>query len=309
MCKRLEEPPSGVSGGELAVRLVGQNKRNYFRTTISNVKKPLIIYHGRCNDGLCSAWIAKKVFPDADFFPAIFGEDPPDVRGRDVYILDFSYRRPILLEMKEKAKSLMVLDHHKSAAKDLEGLKFCCFDMNKSGAGLAWAYFSHLTYPKMCGGFKSNMPWLVEYVQDKDLWNWSLPNSREINATISSFPMRFEAWDELSKMTPEQAYLEGKPILRYTDRQAELLMNFAREVELDGHKILAVNTFVMCSEVGNKLAEDRPFGAVWFQRDDGKFVYCLRSLPGGLDVSKIAGDHSGGGHARSAGFLSDKFIF
>jgi uncharacterized protein len=272
-------------------------------------KQPLVIFHGRCSDGFCAAWVAKKVFPEAEFFPAVFGEDPPEVKGRDVYILDFSYKRQILLEMKEKAKSLMVLDHHKSAAKDLEGLKFCCFDMNKSGAGLAWAYFSHLSYPKLSGGFKSNVPWLVEYVQDKDLWRWALPNSREVSATISSFPMKFDAYDELSKMTVEQAAIEGKSILRYTDRQADLLMNFAREVEVDGYKVLAVNTFVMCSEVGNKLAEGRPFGLVWFQRDDGKFVYCLRSVSGGLDVSQIASNHGGGGHCRSSGWISDKMIF
>lgn len=36
--------------------------------------KPLVIYHGGCWDGFCAAWLFRKAFPDAEFFPAQYGQ-------------------------------------------------------------------------------------------------------------------------------------------------------------------------------------------------------------------------------------------
>lgn len=260
---------------------------------MSNV---LIIHHARCWDGFCSAWVARKVFPEANFCPAQFGEAPPDVQGKDVYVLDFSYKRSVLLSLKYKAKSLLVLDHHKTALSELQGLPFCVFDLNKSGAGLTWQHFYK----------KSSEHWLVSYVQDRDLWRHTLPETRAVNAVISSYPLDFQKWDELSSRSLDQVIEEGGSILRYQDQVANDLVSYAREVNFDGYKVLAVNTSIMNSDVGCKLAKDRPFGIVWFQRDDGKYIYSLRSCTGGIDVSEIASHHGGGGHFASAGFVSDK---
>ena len=55
------------------------------------MQKPLVLYHANCPDGFCCAWIARKKFgPELDLVPAQYGDDPPNVVGRDVYILDFS---------------------------------------------------------------------------------------------------------------------------------------------------------------------------------------------------------------------------
>ena len=129
--------------------------------------KNIVIYHGRCTDGWASAWIAKKAYPKANFHPAQFGERPPDVKNKDALILDFSYRRPILQSLNEQAKSLTVLDHHITAEEDLAGLPYCHFNMNRSGAGLTWCYFNEIK--KRDQNFDSSMPWVVQYVQDRDL--------------------------------------------------------------------------------------------------------------------------------------------
>ena len=76
--------------------------------------------------------------------------------------------------MARDTERLLVLDHHITAEKALAGLPYAYFDLKKSGAVLAWEW-AH-DHP---------VPWILEYIQDKDLWTWALPLSREINAAIA----------------------------------------------------------------------------------------------------------------------------
>jgi uncharacterized protein len=274
------------------------------------VMRKLVCFHASCADGFTAAWIAHLNFGDnAEYMPVQYGQAPPDVRGRDVFILDFSYKRDVLHEMAASAKSLVVLDHHKTAMADLEGFADddlstghfarpkIVFDMGKSGARLTWDYF-----------FPGKMsPWIVGYTEDRDLWRWQLPESREINAAVwSYFDGSFETWDILGQITDLDPLIqEGRAIERAKAQMIDAICRNAREVEIDGHKILAANTSVLFSEVAGKLAEGRPFGAAWFVRADGKRQWSMRSRDGGVDVSEVARRHGGGGHAAAAGYESE----
>ena len=196
--------------------------------------------------------------------------------------------------MKEKAKSLLVLDHHKTAQVDLAGLPFCRFDMHKSGARLTWEYF----FP----GYPA--PWLVAYTEDRDLWTHRLPGTKEINAVIRSYPLSFETWDRLDKLDPEDLIPEGSAILRYRQQLIDAAVSQAGEIEMDGYKVLAVNCSCgeIVSEVAGELAKDRRFGVTWFETAKGQRVYSLRSRENAVDVSEIAKRHGGGGHRNAAGF-------
>ena len=274
----------------------------------------VVIYHANCPDGFTAAWVAYRKFgPGLTFFPAHYGEEPPCVRGQRVYILDFSYKRPVMRQILSSAYSVTVLDHHKTAEAELDGivdefmmrpdlianppgseLPVVCFNMEKSGARLAWEHF----FPG------EPVPWFVQYVEDRDLWRWKLPDSREINAAIGSYPWSFELWDiwQADPRFLTQLAEEGVAIERYKKQQVENICQHATEIEMDGHKILAVNTTVQFSEVAGKLAEGRPFGAAWFVRSDGKKQWSLRSRDGGVDVSEVAKRRGGGGHRNAAGF-------
>src|SRR5581483_4605210 len=85
-----------------------------------NNTRPLVLFHAFCSDGFCSAWGAHRHFGDvADYLPVQYGQDPPDVRDRDVYILDFSWKRPVMEQMAKAATRIVLLDHHRSAEADL----------------------------------------------------------------------------------------------------------------------------------------------------------------------------------------------
>lgn len=255
----------------------------------------IIIYHANCNDGHCAAWLLHRCFPDAQYVPAHYGQEPPDVTGQDVIIADFSYKREVLEEMHAKAKTLIVLDHHKTAEADLKGLHYCVFDMSKSGAMLVSDYYKQTS-------------WLVPYVQDRDLWQWALPNSREINAGLASYPLTFEDWDAVEKMGSARLISEGITILRYEKKLIDLAVRNAREHVLSGSIVLGVNSTVLFSDIAGELAKGKPFGFAWFRRKDGKYQYSLRSEPNGEDVSLIAKCYGGGGHKHAAGFESDIMV-
>lgn len=282
--------------------------------------KPMVIYHANCPDGFCGAWVAHKILgDDAEYVPAQYSQAPPDVAGRKVLIVDFSYKRPVMRDILSQAAAVTVLEHHKTAELELAGivdefvqrpdlianppgseLPVIRFDMNKSGGRLAWEHF----FP----GRKA--PWLVDYTEDRDLWRWALPGSRAINAALASYPRTFEKWDAFCSLLgdPEAEFVlanlerEGEAIIRYQDHLIDSICRCAREVEIGGHKVLAANTSVLYSEVAGKLAEGRPFGAAWFIRSDGQRQWSLRSRDGGVDVSEVARLNGGGGHRNAAGY-------
>ena len=262
----------------------------------------VVIYHGNCTDGFCSAYLARMAIPDAAFFPAQYNnlENIPDVRGKQVFILDFSYPKKVLLLMQELANSLVVLDHHKTAQEDLQDLDFCIFDLNRSGASLTKDFF----FPDISYDF-----WLVDYIEDRDLWLHKLPNTHEINAAIFSYPYDFASWDLLWTKSPEDLVNEGTAILRFQAKIVEAAVTNSQEITLQGHRVLVANSHTMQSDIAGILATDRPFGVVWSQKADGRIKYSLRSTPGiGIDVAKIAQLYGGGGHKHAAGFVTNSLI-
>lgn len=264
--------------------------------------RPLIIYHAACADGFCSAWVAHLALGEAaDYVAAAYGDPPPEVRGREVYILDFSYKRPVMVDIINQAERVVVLDHHKTAKAELAGLAeesvsrgaVITFDASQSGASLTWFHF----FPSMAP------PPIVRYVRDRDLWKWELENSLEINAVISSFPNDFAFWHRTADTWDGEALADqGRVLTRYRDQIVAQHVAAATEVEVAGHRVLAVNATTLQSEVAGKLAEGRPFGAVYIHLPDGRRKWSLRSRDGGVDVSEIAAARGGGGHRNAAGF-------
>lgn len=172
----------------------------------------LVIYHNNCADGFCAAYVARQKYPNATFLPLDYNVEPPygPVEGKNVLVLDFSWPTRELNEaLAVRAKSFRILDHHKSAQETLAGLPFATFDMNRSGAGLAWDYLFGKNSPDdgqtvrdfgdgvICENCsRLPRPWFVNYAEDYDLWKFELPESRAVNAFMQSFPFDFITWDQ-----------------------------------------------------------------------------------------------------------------
>lgn len=87
------------------------------------MSRPLVIFHKGCFDGTASALVAYLVFgEDADYLPLSYADQPPQpsqVVGRDVYLIDFSFKPPVMGSLVAASKSFTWLDHHKSAKEEL----------------------------------------------------------------------------------------------------------------------------------------------------------------------------------------------
>ena len=262
--------------------------------------KPLVIYHGNCQDGFTSAWAIWMKHPDWDFYPAKHGDPPPDLTDREiVYMVEFSYKRPVILEIATPERSIIILDHHKTAEADLVDLPSnvsVTFDMNKSGARLAWEAFHPGTF----------VPRLVEHVEDRDLWRFHYADTKAFSAALFAEEYNFITWklwnEKIQQEGVKWAVREGEAILRKAAKDtAELLQNKFK-MTLSGHEVWAANLpYTFSSDAGNILAQGEPFGATFYL--DGGFAYfSLRSTEEGIDVSEIAKAYGGGGHKHAAGF-------
>jgi oligoribonuclease NrnB/cAMP/cGMP phosphodiesterase (DHH superfamily) len=263
----------------------------------------MVIYHGGCFDGFGAAWAFWRFYgegPHIEYVPAWYGSDPPDVTGKDVFLVDFSYPREVLEELHRKSKSLLVLDHHKTAEAELRGLPWAQFDMERSGAGMAWDH--------LFGG--ESRPWLVNYLEDRDLWRWALPDSRAVSAYIGCVEMDFDLWLELSCKDFSEVVCGGQSILKFIDRYVREMSEQARMCKMGEYTVPVVNApYINTSELVGELAKQEgvKFAVGWFQRGDGKYQYSLRSRTD-FDVSEIALRYGGGGHAQAAGFVSEKLV-
>lgn len=261
-----------------------------------------ILYHADCPDGFGAAYSAWKHFgKKATYLPVQHNQTPPELRAdATIYLVDFCYPKDILLAMAGKAKKVQVIDHHISAQKDLTDLPtqdyphlHVHFDMEKSGAVLTWEHF-HPQIP---------VPEFLHYIQDKDLWKFKLPLSKEFSASLRCYEMDFEIWDALVGKVQELCQ-EGIVLMRYQTQLVNKLCNNYFITEVAGYKVPTVNSGVLQSEIGNQLCNLYPksaFSVVYFETE-GKRIHSLRSV-GEFDVSLIAKQFGGGGHKNAAGFV------
>jgi oligoribonuclease NrnB/cAMP/cGMP phosphodiesterase (DHH superfamily) len=264
----------------------------------------VVIYHNNCYDGVTAAWVCWKVFGyEATYIPCNYSDAPPDVKGKDVFIVDFSFKRPILEKMREEANSLVILDHHKTAQDDLKDFPGALFDMNRSGAGITWDWF----FPN------AERSRLVNYIEDRDLWKFLLPSSKKVNAFIQSFDIDLETWihnvvPAFTMRSLEEIVKEGESLLRLEDKYIKQICNNAELKTVGIYTGPYVQTAILMSEVCDYLIKNYPgnYPFAWysFKRKDGKYQYGLRSRSD-FDVSIIAKSFKGGGHKQAAGFELD----
>lgn len=279
--------------------------------------KPLIIYHSQCWDGFGAAWAAWRCFRDeAEYTPCRYGEPfPGHAHGRQVYVLDFSWSYTAFQEAFKTGihpLQIEVHDHHKTARDDAQGYDPLMamtrnepalvyhFDMDKSGAVLAWERFH-----------QTPVPTLLAYVQDRDLWRFTLPESHKVSAWLRSYPYDFEVWRGLEIMLDVKfgcVIQQGEAILRAQQREVSAMADNARWDDIGGSHVPVANATTYYSEVGEELCRrhpDAPFSAYYLDRADGKRQWGLRSI-GAFDVSAVAKHYGGGGHKNAAGFVEER---
>ena len=268
------------------------------------MKNIVVIYHGKCRDGFGGAWVAWKKFGDsADYYPVQHSQDfLADIKDKEVYFIDFVYPAEITKKFISENKKVIIIDHHITAQEVVKLVPDNVFDINHSGAVLAWQYF----FP----GQKT--PKLLEHIEDTDLWKFNLENTKEITAFLGLYDFDFRTWDEfvsnIENSEKSKKYIEeGKVVLRYEAALLKDAVEYRSElVEFEGYKVLAINyPHFLASDLGNAFViKNPPMGIIWSEKK-GIITVSLRSDKT-VDVSAIAKKYGGGGHKAAAGFALDE---
>ena len=269
----------------------------------------IVIYHGNCADGFTAAWLvnlfhSKRGVPDdwvIAHHAATYNEDPPDVLGRTVYIVDFSYHPAAMRHICEQAEAVIWIDHHASAIDAMTGFTHPKLrqhtSIERSGAYLTSTYLWPHCDPQD----------LVRLVDDRDRWVFQYPETKAFHAGLFSRPYKIGEWNKVAHDCAAIA-AEGEGILRKHWKDIrELLDVMTEHRNIAGTTVPVANlAYTSASDACHELLErnpDAPFAACWFKRKDGKMVFSLRSRNGSdVDVSRIAKTFGGGGHKHAAGF-------
>ncbi len=298
---------------------------------------PLICYHDHCPDGYGAAWWLGKALGEHDELPCNYGDTPDIEPGREVYFVDFCFPAREMTQIAAQCKSLLVLDHHKSAVDyiaDAAGIQFyddlsgwmefaelgsgsmreAVIDQKNSGIGLVSKFV------KRRWGWDSPMFFL--HVEDRDLWRFQYNETPAVFAAVTSRPYADEAWDEMAAMFIWDLASEGEAIERYRQQLVRQCLDraYQRTFTVFGdlgergslekeqwEGIWVANApYAICSDVAGELAKRDPerFAATFFIDDDGP-KWSLRSTDVGMDVSEVAAlmqPGIGGGHVHAAGF-------
>ena len=281
--------------------------------------KPLIIAHANCQDGMFAAYYTalglsapygqnhEDDFLDGfDFVQADYNHDVPELTGRDVYIVDFSYPPEKLIPASKNANKVVIIDHHKTAIEkwsgvDLSGTNIeTVFSLMHCGTSLVWEYFFKNEEP----------PAVIKLVQDYDLWTHENPDSRAFHRAIYDDGV-IQTWDfkrlRLLIGLKDKTIAEGKVLLKARANSIKnIIAKNAVETWFAGHLVyIAPCPYEFASDVGNELAMGRAFSITY----DDQFKlnirkYSLRSNKlTGIDVSELAKQFGGGGHREAAGFI------
>lgn len=255
----------------------------------------LVIYHGNCTDGFGAAYAAWKLLGDrAEYHAAKYGAPPPSMSGKNVVVLDFSYDNITTKRLMKEAKSFFIIDHHKSAMIELHDVTCTRFDMNHSGAMLAWKFF----HPG------KDAPRLIKFIEDRDLWKWEIPYSKEFSAAFDMVPFDFEEFSKFEDDSAvDDAIKRGSYILAYSKTVISKIAKHASSRQMDGKEVLVVNSPHWMSEIGNALSPKCDYALIWYYDHASRQVkVSLRAHHEDADVSEVAKKYGGGGHRKASGF-------
>lgn len=274
-----------------------------------------VIYHMNCHDGFSSAAIyykyLKENYPEkiseCQFIPAAYNGKPPNIKNKDVLILDYSYETKVTEQINKDSKSLLIIDHHKTAISRNEGINESqkIIKMDKCGATLTWDYF----FPNQ------EVPIFLKYIEDRDIWLNKMPFFKEVFLAITLMEKNLESWEKIISNNLQsdinKLIKTGKVLKIKEDRDVNDLLksSYSKRLKLNDttYKVAYVNSKLYRSDLGHQLLKkhtDCDFSAVYFYSGMfDKTQFSLRSLDDGADVSKIAESFKtgGGGHKCAAG--------
>lgn len=276
----------------------------------------VVVYHEDCLDGYGAAWSASKLFgEEAKYVPAAPGNPDKLISkilevapegGKVVYMLDIAVPPAQLEHLCDIFDKVTILDHHETAigwydSYEPEENAELVFDQGHSGAVLAWKYFHR----------EKEIPKLLLYIEDRDLWRWQLPDSEVVLLAVDAYPYTFGNMDRLANDI-ERLKQEGSVLFKYRNGMLNLQLKSQHRLGFDlgdtTYVVPAVNCSLraLASESCHELLKqhpEAPFVVAYRMQSDGTYAMSLRSRED-FNVAEFAAAYAGGGGHPSAAGMS-----
>jgi len=272
---------------------------------MTNEQKVICYYHNDL-DGICSAAIVLKKYPEAECISCMHDVtrwDPAEVKGSKVFVVDFAFKD---MEMLNNHCDLTWIDHHVSNIrnnnkdswenKDIPGIR----NFTEAGCVLTWlTLFPGITIPK---------PALL--IGDQDVWTLKFGDETKRFVEAANLYIKSPEdirWKKLLGGLKDHNlmlfdwYMSGKVLVNARENRIKKLFKCGVEGELNGHKTMFINSVVDFSYLGEYCYKTKSYqiAFIW-QHVRDKIVVHLRSNT--VDVESIAKQLGGGGHESASGF-------
>lgn len=273
-------------------------------------------YHKNCLDGFTSAWLVKKRYPETQLVPIDYGDEPTIFENDVLYIVDFTFPDPeVMNRLIDTARVTYHYDHHGDKLPIVQqlldewsdtGRYHSVFDTSRSGAGITW----DALHPDQ------NRPWLVEYIEDRDLWKLEYDESRIFAEGLRTMPYTVDNWDYSNTLSGHD-YVMGVGVEAIKRRLKRCQHQIAQTtckvgLHLEDGTVLVVPTSELkdnrdASEQTNMMLEmmDSPVVMAYLKKRDGRMRFRVTVDEKRYVASDIAKRFGGGGHAGTAGFEID----
>lgn len=282
--------------------------------------KPLVIHHSADMDGICSREVARHFLGDrAGYLGYDYGDPLPDLSPHPlVYLIDISL--PVEV-MREHAAKLVVIDHHKTAIEATVGFTFAGYYcmVGVAACRLAYQWFTQNINdePPVLEDYLEHRvtePMAVRLIGEYDVW-------RRDDPMVDLFQLGIQAeknpdWGRLLRIetAPGAAHVAttyvadiisaGRAIQNYTNEaNAKISVERGFDFKFEGLLFRALNT-ARCNSLtftaSLRPEHDGCLGYFWDGKQWKFSLYGVAHKPN-LDLSVIAKQYGGGGHAQACG--------
>lgn len=290
----------------------------------------IILYHKNCFDGICAVWVYRrwleqnKISLDDTF--KFIGMNysnatiPEECKNSRVLILDYCFSQETTNELCQKAKSVLIIDHHETSknitlnssplpsSTSVSSNGSLIHDIQRSGC--------QLTFDTFFPGQKR--PLIVDYIGNRDIWKWDLlPFEKEITSYIYNFPETLETIETLESQWDTQKYIDfGSILVKARDQDIQKISkNFNKAIlSVDDQKyniLVGDCSWMFRSDVGNYVCqkENCDFVLLYtYYFNTQTFSISLRGNDK-VDLSEVAKKFGGGGHKNASAFSSQNLDF
>lgn len=325
------------------------------------MNRSVVVYHYPCFDGVFSAfshWIflgkyatvpvkylpLKVTLTEVEIATALKVFQPKD----EVFFLDFIGPKGMIEKVCEVVDTVTLLDHHLTAKEYLDIMvkngtlpknMTPIVDMERSGAGISWDYFSTKTKHPLSEADSKRIHEMVLNIQDIDLWKHKLPESKEFGAGFGELKLEMShelnpnIFEQLYTLNPPELITSGRNILIERQKLVDGVVASAVPMKVTyktGDEEKEVNCFGVTvdektslyrSEIGNQLAVKSneagkdpcalvctEYEVIENEQPTKRMKVSFRSL-GDFNTAAIAQTFGGGGHKNAASFTTTTEVY